>query len=196
MTITEQDVLDAEYKRLVQKKSKVDTAIDNQKRALALTSSYSKKYAQYTKIVIAIVIGLFGYLAIQSLETSLTIIPGFIFDLLSIVLLAYVVYTVVTVTLEINSRSPTNYDELNLPPISVSPTITDEARTNIQATGNIIDASGRTQCSGDSCCPGRFNQQTNLCAFTTIEGAYDELLSSKIGQQRVIQPYDDMELRL
>lgn len=194
-------ILDTEYKRLQDKKDNVDKALANQKRALALSSSYSKKYAQYTKIVIAIVIGLFGYLALQSLETALPMIPRFIFDIFSIVLLAYVVYTIVTVTLEINSRSPTNYDELDLPPISPTATVTATQKLASETTGNILDAAavGETTanaCRGDACCPGRFNQQTNLCAFTTIEGAYDELLSNKIGQQRTIQPYDDMELRL
>lgn len=197
-TPTTQDVLNAEYARLKAKQTNVDAALANQKRALALSSSYSKKYAQYTKIVIAIVIGLAGYLALQSLESALPMIPGFVFDTLSIVLLAYVVYTVVTVTLEINTRSPTNYDELDLPPISPSATVTDTQNVSAEKAGDIISsgASGRATCSGDACCPGRFNQQTNLCAFTTIEGAYEELLSNKIGQPKPIQPYDQMEMRL
>jgi len=199
-TPTEQEVLDAEYTRLNDKKQQIDAALDNQKRSLALTASYSKKYAQYTKVVISLVIGLVGYLAIQTLESVLPFIPGFIFDLFSIALLAYVAYTLYTVFIDINSRSPTNYDELDLPPISQSAELTDTQKLNIEKSGNIIgvasSASGSTKCSGDACCPGRYNQQTNLCAFTTIEGAYAELLSSKIGHKNVVEPYDEIEFKL
>ena len=201
MTATTQDVLDAEYKRLEEKKNNVDAALANQKRELALSASYSKKYSQYTKVVIALVIGLFGYLAIQSLETALPFIPSILFDVFAVILLAYVVYTIVTVFMEVNTRSPTNYDELDLPPVSQSASVTDTQRTAAEQSGNIINSrtvvSGSSaQCSGDACCPGRFNQQTNLCAFTTIEGAYDELLSSKISHKNVIHPYDQMEMKL
>ena len=195
-TPTPQTVLDAEYERLVDKKKSVDSALDNQKRALLLSSSYSKKYAQYTKVIITLVVGLVGYLAIQTLESTLSVIPGFVFDGLTVLLLAYVVYTIVYVFIEINGRSPTNYDELNLSPISQSATVTDTQKAATAKTGNIVDTADRTTCSGDACCPGRFNSQTNLCAFTTIEGAYDELLSTKIGHQNIIHPYDQMEMKL
>jgi hypothetical protein len=191
-----QNVLDAEYQRLQDKKENVDAALDNQKRVLALSTSYSKKYAQYTKVVIALVIGLAGYLALQSLETAFPVVPSFVFDGLAVLLLAYVVYTAVTVYMEINTRSPTNYDELDLAPISQSASVTDTQKLAAEKSGNIIDATGRAQCSGDACCPGRFNRQTNLCAFTTIEGAYDELLSNKISHKNVIHPYDQMEMKL
>lgn len=193
---TAQEVLDAEYKRLEDKKKNVDAALDNQKRTLALSTSYSKKYSQYTKVVIALVIGLAGYLALQSLETAFPVIPSFVFDGLVVVLLAYVVYTFVTVFMEMNTRSPTNYDELDLAPISKSASVSETQQLAAEKSGNIIDATGRESCRGDACCPGRFNQQTNLCAFTTLEGAYDELLSSKIGHQNVIHPYDQMEMKL
>lgn len=197
LSTSEQAVLDAEYKRLAEKKNNVDAALANQKRELALSASYSKKYSQYTKVVIALVIGLFGYLAIQSLETALPFIPSILFDVFAVILLAYVVYTIVTVFMEVNTRSPTNYDELDLPPVSKSASVTDTQKTAAEQSGNIINAAtGRAQCSGDACCPGRFNSQTNLCAFTTIEGAYDELLSSKISHQNVIHPYDQMEMKL
>lgn len=199
---SEKDVLNAEYNRLFEKKTQVDAALNNQKRSLALSSSYSKKYEQYIKVVISLVIGLLGYLAIQFLETAVPFIPGFIFDGLGVLLLAYVAYTFYTVFIEINTRSPTNYDELDLPPISASATVSDTQKLGMQKSGDIIGigitsaAPGVGACSGETCCPGRYNQQTNLCAFTTIEGAYAELLSSKISHKNEIKPYDEIEFKI
>jgi ElaB/YqjD/DUF883 family membrane-anchored ribosome-binding protein len=59
------DILDTEKQRLDQKKTNIDTAISGQRRMVDLNHSYQKRYASYTKIMIAIVIGLVIFIFIN-----------------------------------------------------------------------------------------------------------------------------------
>jgi hypothetical protein len=191
--------LNAEEKRLVELQKSTDDAMKTQLRTLELNENYRKRYSKYTQILIVITISLFIYLAVSYLQSVVPIIPSIIVDVVALILLLWVAYFIFSTMMEIGSRNPVNYDEINIPPMADSqrasqPAITPEQMNRIRERGDLMAisnvANGAT-CTGDACCPGKWNRITNLCGFTTLEGAYSEGLTEKVLKEKSsISPYD------
>jgi hypothetical protein len=76
-----------------------------------LNDSYRKRYATYTKLAAMVVVFLVGFIIIQMAEPM---IPPVVGNILMIALILFVGYYIATYFSELGSRSPLNYDELNI----------------------------------------------------------------------------------
>ncbi len=117
----------------------------NLQRLGVLNDSYRKRYATYTKIAAMVVVFLVGFIAIQMLEPM---VPPVVGNILMIVLILVVGYYLLKYFGELSSRSPLNYDELNLPTKNPG---------DIDKTVNLGSTSGDlggdfSMCMDDSCC--------------------------------------------
>lgn len=153
------DILDKENARLQAKQTNINTAISGQKRIIALNNNYQKRYAAYTKMVIAIVVGLVLYIFIDKLRVLLPFIPEIVFYLIIIVILGSIIFYVYLLWIDIHKREPTNFDELALPApdLSGAPSAADAAAAANSATpgSGPSGSSGTvdyTNCKGADCC--------------------------------------------
>lgn len=130
----------------------------NLQRLGVLNDSYRKRYATYTKIAAMVVVFLVGFIAIQMLEPM---VPPVFGNILMIVLILVVGYYLLKYFGELSSRSPLNYDELNLPTKNPG---------DIDKTVNLGSTSGDlggdfSMCMDDSCCGtgSKYSSQLKKC---------------------------------
>jgi ElaB/YqjD/DUF883 family membrane-anchored ribosome-binding protein len=137
-----------EINRLNEKKQTIDGAITTQKRMVQMNDSYIKRQRDYTKILVAISVGIvlmifaayFSYTS-ESLRPLATI-----FDIVIIVLVfIYCFWTYYNMS----SRDNIYYDQLYMYGSPSPPQYYDEATINAAAASK--DASGNT-CTGPACC--------------------------------------------
>ena len=79
------DILTTEANRLDQKKHNIDSAVTGQQRMIEINDSYQKRYAAYTKMAIAFIVGLVLYIFMNRLMILLPFIPEIIFYILIII---------------------------------------------------------------------------------------------------------------
>ena len=109
-------VIDAEYNRLKEKKQSIDDALSAQKRAIGLNESYRKRYSRYTRIVMIISAVFVIYLGVLAFRKYFPSYPEWISDVLLIIVFFGGAVLCLNILVEIAGRSTTNYDELDLPP--------------------------------------------------------------------------------
>lgn len=149
------DILDTEKQRLDQKKTNIDTAISGQRRMVDLNHSYQKRYAAYTKIMIAIVIGLVIFIFINKLMALMYFIPEPVFYIIISIILGGIFFYCYLVWIDVRRRDLTNFDELALPSpdLSGSPSSTSDSSS---ASGGSPSAgpSARdySSCTAQECC--------------------------------------------
>lgn len=152
------NILDTENARLVAKRDNIDTAINGQRRMIALNNNYQKRYAAYTKIAIAITVGVVLYFFMDKLKVLMPFIPEFIFYLLIIVILGIIFIYIIVVLNDIGRRELTNFDELHIPapnvpaasPSAISPPSTSNSGGDGSSGGS--SQSTTATCSGPQCC--------------------------------------------
>lgn len=151
------DIIDTETKRLNDKKANIDTAITGQKRMVALNNNYQKRYAAYTKMMIAITVGIVIYIFMDKLMAMAPFIPPVVFYLIIIVVLGTIVVYVYLLWADIQMREKTNFDELALP----APDLSGSPSANAGAGGASGGAGGAgtpgstidySNCQGNACC--------------------------------------------
>ena len=149
------DILDTEKQRLDLKKTNIDTAISGQRRMVDLNHSYQKRYAAYTKIMIAIVIGLVIFIFINKLMALMYFIPEPVFYIIISIILGGIFFYCYLVWIDVRRRDLTNFDELALPSpdLSGSPSSTSDSSS---ASGGSPSAgpSARdySSCTAQACC--------------------------------------------
>lgn len=186
------DLLSNEVDRLNNKKTNIDSTLSAQTRIMNLNESYRKKYAKYTQLVAVVVFTIIAFLLVNALPKIIPAIPGFVINVLTLIVVIVSLYTLMNIYMEIDSRSNTNYDELDLPPNvdmsfnNLAFGLTQDASANQASNFDLssiysqLAQFGITTCVGDDCCPDgwKFDSRTNKCAltngFTTLEGAYLE----------------------
>jgi len=140
------DIVNAEKFRLEQKKQLIDSAELQQKHVMLLNDTYRKKYSEYTKIVIVIVIGVFFYVAIRMLSDYLQI-PEMVYIFFHIANVLLCAIAITTIYATIQSRSNINFDKLEIPPPNTGP-----------ASASSSNSSNKPQdlfgsfCLGEQCC--------------------------------------------
>ena len=184
---TVQMFIDTETVRLQDKKKQVDDILSSQSRTLQLNESYRKRYAEYTKIVIAFVLSIAAILAMLLITRALPIFPDGLFDFISIVILFIFVLYSWQVYSDIQRRSLMQFDELNVP-AKAKTTEEEKKAADAEAvkTGDLLStALGQNNCVGQACCDSTVigNNSTvwdagkNKCvlksAFTTLSQAYN-----------------------
>ena len=147
------NILHAEQQRLDEKKASIDNAIGEEERKALLTNSQRLRAAEYTKMIIVIIVGLCIHAILQLFsntymneETPKGLNVLFIFAYITNIIVCGVIITKIYLTIQ--SRSQINFNELNLPP----PKIVHRSDTTTTTTDydDIFDSLG--MCVGDECC--------------------------------------------
>jgi len=168
------DIVNAEKKRLQDKKQGVDNAAFGQKRAVELNNSNRLKQNSYTNLLIILIITLVLFVGIMIASNYLTFIPQVVFDLLSIIVISVGIYIALYSFLDIQGRNNMNFNQLDLAGMNNS------IAGNSKAAGaggpkNLI--TGDFGCVGSDCCgPATiWDQGNNICkqGFTTMSFSYN-----------------------
>ena len=147
------DIVLAEKKRLELKKNDIDTAMDGQNRAVLLNNSFRKRYQEYTKMVIVVVITLVVFIGLVLLGRLLPIIPSFIIDLSCIIVITIGIIVCYLIYVNILARDKVNFDELNLSnPVILSASDIAKSTAAAQASGNLLGSINLGYCVGAACC--------------------------------------------
>lgn len=157
------DILETEKQRLDAKKANVDTAISGQKRMIALNNNYQKRYAAYTRMLIAIVVGIVIYIFMDKLMVLLPFIPVFIFYALISIILGAIIFYVYLLWIDIQRREKMNYDELALTRPDVS--ALNEAAGDSSANGG----PGGTTVGGPAAAPGPGGSNGAIGSISNID---------------------------
>ena len=161
-----QGIIDSENGRLQQKQASIDQAKQGQNRLISLNQSYSKKFSQYTLIMIVGVIALILFLGIILAKQNFPFIPEFFFNILTIVVIASAIIISIIIYGGILSRDNMNYDELALPPPKI--TTPDQVAAAVaanQAAGNLLGSIYLGSCIGQQCCADGtyWDSSSNTC---------------------------------
>jgi hypothetical protein len=157
------DIIQNENDRLQQKKQLMDNATEQQQHVMVLNDTYRKKYNEYTKIVIVVVICTSIFVGIQMLVQYLDF-PFWVALLAHVlnILVGFIVVTTIYATIQ--SRDNIDFDKLYVPP------------PKLDKNGNIISAPGSAPavsslfgigCIGEECCDTNngtvWNSNRGLC---------------------------------
>ena len=156
------NILDIENQRLVDKKINVDQAVSGEERMIMLNDSYRKKYNSYIRIILVSIIGLVVLIILKLLKKYIPIIPDYIITILFIIVIAVVVTYDLFVLMDINGRSPFNYDELVLPPPSNVGTPSASQLQSAVNAGDLLATTASLNCNNASCCDGINNIYLSL----------------------------------
>jgi hypothetical protein len=156
-TLTKQSIvngiLETENDRLTDKKKSIDNAISGQRRILQLNDSYRKRYAAYTRLILAIVFTLVVLFLVNLLKKRFPIIPDSVVMLLYIIIVsAYIIYAILLVA-DINRRDRTNFDELDLNgPSVIDPAAIKKQSEKAAQSGDLLGYLNINGCVGSYCC--------------------------------------------
>lgn len=127
------EIVDAEHQRLLQKKYLMDQAASQQDRIALLNNSYRLRYAQYTKIVIVIIIGLCIHIVLRLIGSYFTQVPTLPLVLLHIVNIVVCLIIVTYIYADAQMRDQIDFNQLNIPPPNTTGT---PAVSSSPSTGN------------------------------------------------------------
>ena len=169
------EILNKEDRRLKDKKANIDVAISGQKRMINLNNNYQKRYAAYTKMLIAFIIGLVIFIFMNKLMKLMPFIPKAVFYVIIIVILGIDVIYIYLVYSDLSRRSLLNYDEVTLPlPYSLSSPADATGNPNGSVGGAVSNNAGDANagdffgCVGQDCCG--VDQQGNHIPFSPETG--------------------------
>lgn len=150
---TVSDIIDAEKTRLEGKKQSIDNALVGKKRAINLNETYRMRQSQYLKIKVVFVIVLAICIGITLLNRRFPILPNIVLSLILMIIILIGGIYCLYIYASIASRSPMNYDELDL----TGPTVLSdsEVAANQAAAGKAGDLLGTIDingCVGQKCC--------------------------------------------
>ena len=143
------NIVNEEYDRLESKKQLIDSVDAQQHRVTLLNDTYRKKYAQYTKMTIVVVIGLLIHVFLTWMSDYLSIIPFAVFVLLDMVNIIVCLIVITNLYSDMMSRDKIDYDKLDLPPPLR------DLNTNSSssfATAPAPSSGSGTFCVGQVCC--------------------------------------------
>jgi hypothetical protein len=178
------NLLDRESTMLQSQKSIADAALVGQKRTMLLNDGSTKRTAQYTKIIIVIVVSLVASLILTTIGSYLTFIPSFVFDIAQIGIIAFAIIYGFLLYQDAQNRDNINFDEIKTPTVTV-PSQTDISNNFVKAkeSGDLLGSINLGTCIGFDCCsPGtHWNQGNSVCqagnvvaGFTTMNEAYSQ----------------------
>jgi len=179
-----QTIVDTEMTRLNDKKESIDRAIMTQKRMMVMNDSYTKRQQAYTKIVIAISIGLFLLILVRIMSyqyQSYDSLGNFLTILIIVITLIWCAWAFVAIW----RRDPVYFDQLNFIPNDYLPRGSNEnvAGSIIQSTvagqgsGELIsgtNANIHSTCVGAACCSNSthttWDPSNNVCVKESFIG--------------------------
>lgn len=173
-------IINQEESRLTKKKEDIDNAYTGKQRAVQLNESYRRKYNQMMKIIMVIIVTLILFIFVTFLSKKFPMVPSFVFEILSIIIISAGIFIVYFMTINMLKRSPTYFDELYLQsPLTGGNTITSKAAApNLQ---DLLGGVNLNQCIGSSCCDVGTHWDTgnvrcignSVALFSTIKQSYD-----------------------
>jgi len=143
-------ILEDEAANIATQLKNVETTLTSQNRVIALNSSYSKKMALYTRLILAIIFALAIAILLKILKYKFMIIPNAVLIIVYILLFSACAIYGMFVISDINSREPTDFDKLDLgPPVAVNKQINRGINSG-RDVGEFDFLPG--YCMGSSCC--------------------------------------------
>ena len=179
------DILLKEKKRLELKKNDIETAFESQKRGVLLNDSFRKRYQEYTKMVVVVIITLVVFVGLIMIGRLLPIIPSFIIDLSCIItitigiIVCYLMYT------NIQARDKINFDELSLSnPVVLSKSDIASQTAAARSSGNLLGSINLGECVGAACCSDAsgtvWDMSQSMCVVKTTPSQFTTIFSSQI----------------
>lgn len=182
-------IISNEQQRLSNKQQSIDLAKTSQNRMLTLNTSYSERYSATTKIVVVFVVVFAIFIGLMFLHRAFPVIPSGIMDLIYITLLSLGFIKCLMIYMNIQTRDPVYFDQINIPPPVVVDSSGSTQSTN--NSGNLLGNFGT--CIGSACCDTAttvWNTTDNVCepiqmttttsnppqttqGFTTIRANYE-----------------------
>jgi hypothetical protein len=159
------DIVNTEKQRLLDKQDIINQAQAEQERKALLNTTYRKKYTQYSKIVIVLILILVGVILITLASRYFTIFPESVYTFLMVCVISVGIIYIILLYSDLSWRDNINYDEIYIPP------------PKLDASGNLIGAKNSTPsmwglfntCNGSACCsPGtKWDANLRLCITDT-----------------------------
>ena len=169
-------IVNTEMNRLNDKKQTIDSAISTQQRMMQMNDSYTKRQTQYTKILVAIVVGIvllifMSYISFAFPEWKALATIADIFIIVSVFIFCFWTYYYLI------SRDPIYYDQLNIQQIPFPSTSNGASGT--VGSSPALDVSGSSStCVGPACCSisknTKWDSSNNICVKESFTGKYSK----------------------
>jgi hypothetical protein len=148
-----QEIIQNETRVLETREQNMADDAVSKKREISLNNNYRKRMAEYNKIILVVIVSMGVSLAINMLKDKITVLPGILFDLLIVVVVSIAGINIVRRYLDIQSRSPSNFDELQLePPAIDSAEAINRKRAEAAKSGDLLGSIASFGCVGKACC--------------------------------------------
>jgi len=147
------NILDSELDRLAVKKDQLANAQKGQMRVLMMNESYRKRQAEYTKLIIAVVVVFALVIVMRYMRVFFNVLPDVVYTLLHILLFTgVIIYSMITLV-NVSSREKINFDRLDLPGPKIESTADFDARNAAaKLAGDLLGVSDSALCKGAACC--------------------------------------------
>lgn len=175
--ITEQNkmsqIVNAESARLATKQESIASAVTSQNRLITLNENYSKKYAEYIKMMLSLAGGLaiIAILIVLRVSSGLITVAGVLVGSSVLIYCTYI-YS------DISSRDNVYFDELNMSSMSIpaSNGVNDVSGNALNLLGTLDPLS----CFGSTCCSvgTYFDTSNNVCKVKKNEPFANSMLSN------------------
>jgi hypothetical protein len=107
-------IVESENQRLKTQEVSIDTAYTSKQRGLHLNESYRKRYAEYLKIMVIMIVALFVFLGLLLLEANFDFIPSIYINILMAIVVAITIYILsYTSFYDLFIRDMVTYDEID-----------------------------------------------------------------------------------
>lgn len=158
-------LLSNEQQRLADKKTRIDQALDGQKRLISLNDSYRLRYTQYIKMVIIAIIVLVTWTVLNQLN-ALGLLPGPFYAFLLVILITAGIFSCYFIYLDILNRDNMNFNEITIPPpTKLTPEEIKKNQEAAAAAGNLLGTINFNGCLGAECCStgSKWDQGNSVC---------------------------------
>ena len=165
------NILQSELNRLAMKKEQLDEAQKGQMRVLMMNESYRKRQAEYTKLIIAVVMVFALVIVMRYMRVFFNVLPDAVYTLLHILLFASVIIYSFITYINVSSREKINFDRLDIPgPKTESKADFEKRNTAAIKSGDLLGVSNSNLCKGAACCTAgvtEWHSPTQKCVVTT-----------------------------
>jgi predicted nucleic acid-binding Zn ribbon protein len=158
-----QTIVDAEKDRLESEKTKIDSAIDSQQRAILLNESKRLRQTEYNRMLYYLIFALGIIFLLILIQKKIPFLPNWLVSVIIALVLFYSGIMAFNINNEIQRRSKMNFNELELQ----QPVTSEERRERELARGNLLGELAAGDCRGPACChPGTvFDKNKLQCVY-------------------------------
>ena len=141
-------IVNEEKNRLEQKKQSIDNALVGKKRAIDLNEAYRMRQSQMLKIKVVFVIVLAICIMTTLLGRRFPIVPSIFISLINLIVMLIGGIYCLFIYSSLASRSPMNYNELEL----TGPQVASDSEVAAGKAGNLLGTINLLGCVGSDCC--------------------------------------------